>query len=221
MDAGLNFHDLWNAFTYRCVSTVWCPELRSSWLRPRCSYADADPTLRPADESLLRRLAPNVLAGLRRMTAATRLFLPPPLTPTPLPSRGERGRGEGPADWREPNSPLPTSVREALSPALRGRTLVLLGHHCPYYLHRLTAEERELYAQSFGVTARLFARGGVRAAAVGQHLAAEYYSDHIHLTAAGGKLMAEEVAPMVRALARELGYLPPRSAEAFSRGAKP
>ena len=140
---------------------------------------------------------------------------------TPFLSREERGRGEGAVGWREPNSPLPASVREALSPALRGRTLVLLGHHCPYYLHDLTAEERELYAQSFGVTARLFARGGVRAAAVGQHLAAQYYSDHIHLTAAGGRLMAEEVAPLVRELARELGYLPSRSAEVFSRGAKP
>jgi len=185
LDAGLGFHDLWNVFAYRCAATVWSPRT-PSWTRPRRDYPDPDVRLPPAYEPALEAFGQGVLATLRGTADLNRQLLA---------SAG-----------RSPPSALPASVRAALAPGLRGRTLVLLNHRCPYYLTRLSAEERELYARAFPLTARMYARAGVRAEEVGRGLSARHYVDGNHLTAAGGKLLAREVAPLVRALAEELGY---------------
>jgi hypothetical protein len=143
------------------------------------------------DESRPPAFGPLVLANLRDAGAKARRFFPPP--------------GAG-GDWREPDSPLPESVRACLPPCLRSRTLVLLHHHCPHYLRQLTTEEKEVYARSFAVMARLFARAGVRTFEVSKDLPTACFTDSLHLTAAGGRRLAEEVAPEVRALAERLGY---------------
>jgi hypothetical protein len=121
-----------------------------------------------------------------------RLFLPPP------------GKEKG---WREPASPLPQSTRECLPPALRGRTLVLINHLCPYFSRQLTAEERESCGRAFAATIRLFERAGVHATEVGRDLPQCCYSDKVHPTVEGGRRLAEEVVPHIRALAQQLGYL--------------
>jgi hypothetical protein len=206
LDARLGFHDLWNAASYHCLSTVWCPLLAASWTRPRGAYDDPDPVLPPVDQCRPPAFGPLVLANLRDAGAKARLFFPPP---------GKEG------DWREPDSPLPESVRECLPPELRRRTLVLLNHHCPHYLSQLTAEEKEVYSRSFAVMVRLFARVGVRAFEVSKDLPAEYFTDSLHLTAAGGQRLAEEVAPKVRELAEQLGYRSPEPGKLADLGARP
>jgi hypothetical protein len=200
LDARLSFHDLWNAAAYRWVSTVWCPLLSASWTRPRRSYPDLDPIYPPATESQLQAVTGMIVSRLRGIAAEGQLFSPPP------------GREKG---WREPASPLPQTTRECLPPSLRGRTLLFINHYCPYYYRELTAGEREGYALAFATTARLFERAGVHAREVGRDLPQNCYCDATHLTAEGGRRLAEEMAPHIRALAQQLGYLDRRgSAEA-------
>ena len=210
LDADLGFNDLWNAFTYRCRSTVWFRYLQSPWTQPRRCYADPDPVLPSADERMLQAKAAETLPEMRGVGNLTRAFRRPPA---------------GTAAWREPDSSaMLAGVRACLPPGLRSRTLVLLNPVCPYYRTQLTAEERELYAESFAVTIRQYARAGVRAAEVGRMLSARHYTDHVHLTVAGGRLMAEEVAPMIRAFAQQLGYVKAGSAvaaAALRKGGKP
>ena len=190
LDARLAYHDLWNAATCRFVSTVWCAPLAASWTRPRGAYPDPDLVLPPVNERRAAFAAKD-LATLRGILALTRQFLPP--------------SGHD-ASWREPHSPLPGTVGNCLSPCLRGRTLVLLNRLCPLYLGPLTADEREVYARSFEVLVRLFGRAGVRAVEVSRDLPARCFSDSVHLTPEGGRRLAEEVAPLIRELADQLGY---------------
>ena len=191
LDVRLGFHDLWNAVTYRYASTVWCPPLAGSWTKPRGASPDLDSVLPPVSERRAAASAPKVLTSLRDAIMRARRFVPP-----------SAGKGH----WREPNSLVPRSVRQCLPPCLRGRTLVLLNHICPLYLNPLTVRERHTYSRSFEVMRRLFARAGVRAAEVNRDLPAEYFTDSVHLTAEGGRRLAEEVAPEIRALAAQLGY---------------
>ena len=191
LDARLSFHDLWNAVTYRRASTVWCPRLAPCWTRPRGAYPDLDPVFPPAEERQLEARSGQIVPFLRLNATLGPQFFPP------------RGKERG---WREPASPLPRSVRECLPPCLRGRTLVLLNHHPPYYLRELTAEDRQGYYRAFEATCRVFARAGVRAREVGRNLPQRCYADHIHPTVEGGRRLAEEVAPLIRDLADQLGY---------------
>ena len=192
LDARLSFHDLWNAVTYRCVSTVWCPLLAASWTRPRrdCPDPSLDPP--PATERQLEAASQGHVPVMRNNAAAARAFFLAP----------DRERGRAPA------SPLPRLTREGLCPSLRGRTLLLITRDCPYYERQLTTEEKEWYYRSFAATADLYGRAGVRAVAVGRGLAARHYTDSVHLTAEGGRRLAAEVAPLIRELAWELGYRP-------------
>ena len=191
LDAGLSFHDLWNVFTYRVATTVWCSQL-SPWTQPRCACSDTDPAFPPVTEPMLQHFRASVLPVVRGTAASARFFVPP----------------AGAPGGREPASPLPGNVRECLPPALRGRTLMLVTRLCPYFEQLLTPEERHDYHRAFRLTVGQYARAGVRAAEVGRGLSPRHYSDHVHLTAAGGRLLAEEVAPLIRAFAGQLGYLP-------------
>jgi hypothetical protein len=85
-----------------------------------------------------------------------------------------------------------------------GRTLVLIPHASPYYVGQLTPEERRVFRALYPATIRAFARAGVSAAEVGRDLATRHYFDGWHPSEEGGRRLAEEVAPLVRALARRL-----------------
>ena len=193
LDARLSFHDLWNAVTYRRASTVWCPRLAPSWTRPRAAYPDLDPERRPAEERQLEASSGRLVPFLRWNATLAPQFLPPP------------GKEAG---WREPASPLPRTLRECLPLCLRGRTLMLLNHYCPYYLRGLSPDERRNYYRAFEATSRVFARAGVRAREVGRNIPQQCYYDSAHLTVEGGRRLAEEVAPLIEDMAERLGYRP-------------
>ena len=106
-----------------------------------------------------------------------------------------------------PSSPLEQSVKDALAGPLRKRTLILISHSCPYFLEQLTSEEQELYAQLAPATVRALERVGVSALDIGPSLSTRHYCDAVHLTAEGGRRMAETAAPKIRAMARRLGYV--------------
>jgi hypothetical protein len=205
LDARLDAQDLWNAVTYRYLSTVWSPGIHSTWVEPRRDYPDSDQAYPPADEAVLKRWSDSVVPELRGTAAMSQaLWSSPP------------GGGVYPLAAR-----VSQRLRECLRPEMRPRTLVLLNHRCPYYLQALTPEERGWFLRSFGLAAQIYAREGVRAAEVGRGLQTWHYSDQVHLTAAGGWRLAEEVAPMIRDLAEELGYLRPVVAQRAANGRHP
>ena len=206
LDAGLSFHDLWNVFTYRVATTVWWRGALPG--RSRAVPAPTATRLSPCHRSHPSGLLRQRHACRAQYGGVARFFVPP----------------AGAPGWREPASPLPGGVRECLPAALRGRTLMLMTRLCPYFEYQLTPEERHDYQRAFQLTVGQYARAGVRAAEVGRGLSPRHYSDHVHLTVAGGRLLAEEVAPLLRTFAGQLGYIPQRAADRqkkASSGASP
>jgi hypothetical protein len=185
LDLRLHFRDLWNTVTCRWVSTVWCPRLVNSWLKPRAAYPD-DWEAPPAEEKNLQAAGWYYMSLLRIWVEAGRPFVPPP----------------GVTAWRPPVSLVETNLAACLPAEFHNRTLVLVNHASPYFVRQLTADERRVYEGLHGPTVRAYARAGVTAVEVGRDLAPRHYWDWLHLNKEGGRLLAEEVAPHVRALAR-------------------
>jgi hypothetical protein len=187
LDLRLHFRDLWNAVTCRCVSTVWCPRLVGSWLKPRSAYAD-DWEAPPPEEKNLQAAGRYYMSLLRTWVEAGRPFVPPP--------------GLKVDSWRPPMSLVEVNLPACLPAELHNRTLVLVNHASPYFVRQLTADERRIYEGLHRPTVRAYARAGVTAVEVGRDLAPQHYWDWLHLNKEGGRLLAEEVAGHVRALAR-------------------
>ena len=61
----------------RWVSTVWCPRLVGSWLKPRAAYPD-DWEAPPAEEKNLQAAGWYYMSLLRTLVEAGRPFVPPP-----------------------------------------------------------------------------------------------------------------------------------------------
>jgi hypothetical protein len=107
--------------------------------------------------------------------------------------------GAEPAAARALGAWIPSSDRK--------RTLVLCIPESPYYVHRLGSVEQAQYAEVISMAAAAFERGGFPALEVGKGYTVEDYFDRVHLSEQGGRRLAGEVAPRLRRLARELGYV--------------
>src|SRR5262249_22312615 len=90
---------------------------------------------------------------------------------------------------------------------VRKRTLLLAMWPSPYHLKLLTADERACYAVLSRLTRAHMQKAGFRALEIGRNYPPTDYADWVHLSESGGARMAEEVAPVVRDLARRLGYV--------------
>ncbi|MBI1915734.1 MAG: hypothetical protein HYS12_13525 [Planctomycetes bacterium] len=189
VDGPLYFRDLWNVFTYQHLTTVWCNPLAGSWWRPRRDYPDPDKLAPPVDEATQRSLCGTYLPQLRAQIEGNRPYV------RPAPGQAL------------PPCPLERSVKACLPGPLRERTLVLVNRCCPYFLEQLTPQERGLYGETVLATVQALERAGVNALDPGRSLSTRHYGDVVHLTAEGGRRMAEEAAPKVREMARRLGYV--------------
>jgi hypothetical protein len=180
LDLRLHFRDLWNAVTCRCVSTVWNRLVAESWLRPRAAYPEWDGPL-PEGE-----LPPSTdgyfMAMLRRSWIESGRLFVPPLQP--------------------PDELVKGNLAGCLPDEFRGRTLVLINRVSPRYLKQLTADERRIYDGLYPAIVRAYAGAGVTVVPVGQDLSTRHYMDLMHPNEEGGRRLAEEVAPLVRDLAR-------------------
>jgi hypothetical protein len=185
LDSKLNFRDFWNAFTHDWCSTVWCAPLAPQWPSPRKAFPDPNYDLPAADEAFFRTESKTHLPDIRARVNGTNALV----------------EGEP-----QPAYELEQHLRLCFPPRARRRTLMLLNQVCPYYVKRLTPEECHIYRTSFPATIRIYEKVGMHALEVCRDLPTRCYFDHVHITAEGGRQLAEEVAPVVRALARELGY---------------
>ena len=93
--------------------------------------------------------------------------------------------------------------------ALKKRTLILLSRSSPYYVRRLTPDEREREDLTYAHSVAVWEAGGYEAMDYGKDFTVEEYGDRTHVTWQGGAKLAVLVADNVRAMAQDLGYLQP------------
>jgi hypothetical protein len=195
LDRWMNFRDLWNGFEYKYAVTVWCTPLAKTWYRARKNYPDSDPTCPPGSQAFLDSIQPQVFEPLRNTIAALRPVVRRPSGAVIPP--GELG-GPYPAE-EELRASFPAPMRE--------RLIVVVTRQNPHFLGLLTADERITYDTLGPAMAAIYARAGVTMVEVGREYTPDDYYDHLHLTVAGGRRMAADLAGAVRQRARHLGYL--------------
>jgi hypothetical protein len=195
IDRWLNYRDLWNAFEYEAGVTVWCKPLAKSWSRPRKRYPDADPVVPPASPELLERVKPQLFPHLPEVLRGLRPVV-----------RRPSGEPRPAAELGGPYPPEET-LRAAFPPPMRERTIVVANRIHPYFLTLLTPDERITYDALAPAMAAIFGRTGVGLFEAGRGYGASDYYDHVHLTRAGGRRLAGDLAPVIRRRAAALGFV--------------
>jgi hypothetical protein len=179
LDSVLHFNDLWTTVAYKYFFTVWTPLTRESFMKARKGYQDSDWGPRPGH--------------VRDMH-----------------DRGAHVRSEVEAYGKRPKEMWARFERAAVTcfaEPVRRRALLLVLWQSPDYLGYLTAGDRTGYARLSRQTVRRLEKYGFRAMEVGKDFLPADFGDSCHLVASGGAKLAEAVAPQVRKLARQLGYL--------------
>jgi hypothetical protein len=195
VDRWLNFRDLWNAFEYEAGVTVWCKPLAKSWSRARKRYPDADPVVPPGRPEWMDQLKPVVFPSLPHTLTVLRPVV-----------RRASGEPKSPAELGGP-FPAEEGLRAAFPTPIRERMLVVANRTNPYFLAMLTPDERATYDALAPALATIYGRAGVGVFEAGRGYDIGDYYDHVHLTAAGGRRLAGELAPVLRRRAAQLGFV--------------
>jgi hypothetical protein len=187
IDRATSNRDLWTAVAYRHVATVWEPTVRASVLRPRCRYPDAEP------------LAGGVFSALpyeqRYPAAHEEACLAMARDWCGVHQRFTRG-----ADW--------IRMLQAVFPEEDRRHTLMVGvPDSPHFVRRLTSAEQAAYRATFAAAVTYFEDHGFSALAVGADWTEDDFFDRCHVGPHGSRKLAAEVAPKVRQMAEELGYL--------------
>jgi hypothetical protein len=169
--------------TFNFVNLTWAPFLASAPLAPRASLHDNE-------------LLPDQYAALRY-------------------SHSEEAEEVASArSWilgnDDPHWPLMIDLTEAnFPPPLRRAMVAVINLSSPRYLKLLTpTEQAGFLATAERTVAELTRMGFARAAIPATAFNEDDYVDRVHLSVSGGDKMATAIAPLVRSLAQELGYLP-------------
>ena len=195
-DRVLYFNDVWNWVTYTHFGTV--PSLYGDALpalaKPRSEYADEEQDATDPDVVAHRYTA----AGLATEMAITRGYF------EIYSHRQPDGHWElAPATRAD----LQSWFAEAFPAVLHPRTLMLIARGSPYYRHQLTPDESVGEDQAFKDTIALWQQAGYSSMEFGRDFTDDDYADRIHLSKLGGAKLAVAVAPQIRAMAEQLGYL--------------
>lgn len=190
IDAVLYADDLWNYLAYRFVGTLWTPRKNLPLWAPHRRTVDGDrgdlvPLQRRFPEST-REFEMRVLRAVFGTQAAAAL---------------ERGEG-GDLVRAEYEAFLPTILRE--------RTLYVFRLEATQYRQRLTSDEQARYERTYEGFAHALTEGGLHAVLVGKDWTDEDYFDRSHLSEAGGRRLARELAPVIRELDQHLRATSPR-----------
>jgi hypothetical protein len=200
LDRYLNFKDLWNFVTYDHVNTILNPytlfsgPVPSAWYLPRRLYANV-----AAPGSRRVRPAPAPSPGAPEADAGTAGAAPHPNDPPP----------ELVATIREKYDPDQASglarTNQTIPPRLRAVTLAVINLMNPGF-HRPGGRQGELNVANSHIRA-LEDMGFYKAVVVAEDFDEEDYIDRGHLMASGGRKLVERLAPLIRAMAADLGYL--------------
>jgi hypothetical protein len=207
LDSLFYFQDFWNLVTYRYVNTVWGFYMpgTTDFLRPRRYYPDPEPdtSLYPMD---VRYLPGNLAVEMGIVRGFTQFIF------MSLDANGRAQMRKDPSGKWPPYAPVwdyfNGGIRVAMPDELKKRTLILLSRSSPYYLQRLTPDERERDDLAYTETVAGWKAAGYEAMDYGKDYTAEEFGDRTHVTWQGGAKLAPLVADKIREMSQSLGYLP-------------
>ena len=198
LDRALHFRDFWNWVAMDWIFTVptsYYPTLAEGLLRARKSFSDREGNF--DDTPFRQRFRADTL---KLETDITRGFTGPHYERTADGGWRMRSPEKKEFEW---------FIRVAMPEQLRRRTLIVVSKNCPFYVERLSAEERARDGQSYSDSLTIWRAAGYHAATYTDDFTAHDYGDRAHLTVSGGRKLAALVADNVRPMAVELGYLSP------------
>ncbi|MFA5058090.1 MAG: hypothetical protein WC485_08255, partial [Opitutaceae bacterium] len=197
LDRALHFRDFWNAVArdwFFTVPTAYYPTLAEG-LRARASFSDREGNFDDTPFPLRFRAD-----TLKLEMNITRGFTGPHYERTTDGQWKMRGPENKEFNW---------FIRVAMPEALRRRTLIVVSKNSPFYVDRLSADERARDEQSYGDSLAIWRAAGYHATTYTDNFTASDYGDRAHLTVSGGRKLAALVADNIRPMAVELGYLSP------------
>jgi hypothetical protein len=181
LDRYLNFNDLWSYVSYEYANTTWNNVLGEQSFQARYLLADPEPS--PDQARSLRYLGDPeaVMVNIRgELRPLDRAF------------------------W----GPVMRLVEEIVPPRLRAVTLAVVHLDSPFYLSRLSSDQRaHMLAQADFLATTLTEIGFRSTVVVGKDLGEDDYLDRAHLSVDGGRKMAVQLAPLVQEIAVQSGYL--------------
>lgn len=187
VDRVMRANDFWHRVTYQHFSTFYNFLLTKRFPRPRRQYKDVETPTPPAHLYPPAQDAVQLMV-MRGWIDVGRDLIGEP-GPTPCPQNLER------------------ALRNIFPEPLRGRSLLVVVRESPHYVRMFEPAERDRYERLFPATVEAIEKAGFEGLDVGQGFSEREYNDRCHLSVSGGKMMAESVAPKVRALAAKLGYV--------------
>ena len=175
--------DLWHYLGYRYCGTVWTMFRAKDFWKPHRKFPDTEPgelvpwelSHNPAQDEVHLR----ILRGVNEY--GTNLEL-------------HKGKYDHVAN----------QYKTFLPEAIRDRVLFVLRMEGAYYRNRLRPDERAVYEDMFFRISDAVRGVGMNTVVVGQNYGERDYADRSHFNESGGRKLAEDVAPQVRALKEKL-----------------
>jgi hypothetical protein len=188
LNAVLRFQELWHHVAYRYFFTVWSEQSRAGFLSPKDGWPDLEPPPEPLADRFQSRPAADIAAEVQDISEHDRTLIEP----------------NGVGGWRLDDQTLlkmDHDIEEILAPPLRTRMVLLLIRNCPFYLDRLPPPARARNNALFSAYEKVWLEHGVNCVVAGSDFQDADYADRNHLTASGGRKLAQVVADLVRPMA--------------------
>ena len=194
LDSVLHYKDLWNAVTLNYVGSVpnYLQLYFPLYLKPHRLYADPEQDgTDPRFDDI--HYPPSTLEVETQIVKGPQLYY----------SKDGQGKWGLAAISRRD---LAFRYGESFPPALKARTLMLVSGSSPYYIRRISADDKAMVVQATEDSVALFRGAGYPTIDYGWDFEPEDFGDRTHLTKLGGWKLAALVAPQVREISRKLGY---------------
>ena len=189
--------DLWNTVSYRYLATVFTGLKYPDFWEPYCNSPDQDQgdlvpfELRTRVDEISRQL--DIVRASIYCRSAQALL--------------KGGNDETVA----------AAYRNFLPANLYNRTLLVFRMECIYYREHLTTTEQEHYVAIARRLPEAIGGGGLHVQVVGENYSKQDFADRCHFSEKGGRKLASDLAPSIRAIAAQLyGLNDPNS-----KGVKP
>ena len=186
LDASLRFQDCWTTVAHEHFCTVWTPATSGHFTRPRKKYTEGDCAEPPLGQRYPAGANERAMYIVRNLIRSGSVLL-------------EEETPDG--------CLLVHLIRNSFPEPTRRRTLLLLPHDSPHYVGQLASAERAAYNRVFPAFVSVLEAEGVSALEVGANYTELDYLDCSHFSDRGGRCLATDVAPKLRAMAEQLGYL--------------
>jgi hypothetical protein len=199
LDRFLHFEDLWTAVAYTQAFTVWTKPTEASPFKARKLYPDLQPPLLP----LCSRFSGS--STFAHELSMVRAYCDGFFEIKPI---GWTLRQQA---WDN----LLTEMRGLVPDKFKKNCLVVVAGNPPYFLNRITADERDRVKVATAKSTEYWRVAGYNAVSAAKTTAAsastfefndEDFKDCWHLVGSGGKKMAALVAHEVTDLNRRIGY---------------